>query len=710
VKVSIVSVLLAASIATAQVRIETLSTNPARVTGGDVLVGITAGAGAPAPEPFPITVDGRDVASSFHPGAAPGTLVGLVTGLANGKNEIRAGAASLEVTNYPVTGPVFSGPPQEPFVCQTDEFHLPDGTTLGPPLDANCSARTVVQYVYLPDGKDEFKPLPDLKSLPADMGVTTTLRGDTVNFIVRVETGTMDRGIYQNAVLHDPTSDPPVSPFHPPKGWNRRLVAVHGHGCPGGWYIQGASEGVSVLDRTRLGQGYALFTNTLNHTANNCNPVVAGEATMMGKEHFIETFGPPDWTISTGGSGGAYTSLQVADAFPGLIDGVWIQATFPDALSIAMAGLDTHLLMHYFTVASPGKFTERQQVEIGGYAGMKAMIDAANQAQRTDPTPGRPDIQGYAPGVWNTAVPPALRYDPVTNPKGARPTIFDAAKNVYGVNPITGAALRPYDNTGVQYGLNALNRGSITVEQFLDLNEKIGGVDADSNYIPSRTVGDAGAIRRAYAGGLTLSGKGGLAAIPIVDDATSRETEGYHYGWFHFALRERLRKANGDSANLVMWRSKASRAAAQDIFDHWMAGWKADNSPASQRTKVLRAKPAGAADGCYAGSQFVADPLPFTTEPVSECSKRYPVYSNPRKEAGGPLAADILKCQLKPVAPGDYRTVFSAGELDRLRAIFPDGVCDFSKPGDGQVPLVTWPSFGPSPVNLVYDRTRPDGP
>jgi len=68
---------------------------------------------------------------------------------------------------------------------------------------------------------------------------------------------------------------------------------------------------------------------------------------MMGKEHFIETFGVPLFTLSMGGSGGAYTSLQVADAFPGLIDGLVITATFPDALSIAVAGLDAHLLSHY---------------------------------------------------------------------------------------------------------------------------------------------------------------------------------------------------------------------------------------------------------------------------------------------------------------------------------------------------------------------------
>ena len=94
---------------------------------------------------------------------------------------------------------------------------------------------------------------------------------------------------------------------------------------------------------------------------------------------------------------------------------------------------------------------------------MKAFVDAANQSQRTDPVPNRADIEGYQSARWNAAVPEALRYDPVTNPKGARPTVFDAARNIYGVNPATGAALRPFDNVGVQYGLSALNSGAITV-------------------------------------------------------------------------------------------------------------------------------------------------------------------------------------------------------------------------------------------------------
>jgi hypothetical protein len=716
----------------ARVTIKALSTDPSRVTGGDVLVEVALPAGTKA-SALKVTTAGRDVTSAFHVGAAPGVMMGLVTGLANGPNVIAASTnakgtpdASLAVTNYPITGPVFSGPWIEPFICQTNVFKLPDGTTLGEPLDANCSAKTVVQYVYrssnppAPPAADAagrgrgaaapaFKPLPSTTTLPPDVAKTTTVDGVTVNFIVRVETGTMDRGIYQSAILFDPTTDAAPTPFSPPKGWNHRLIGVHGSGCPGGWYIQGGAEGVSPLDMARLGQGYALFVNSLNHPTNSCNAIVAGEAAMMGKEHFIETFGVPFYTMSTGGSGGAYTSLQLADAFPGLFDGVSVSATFPDALAIAMSGTDAHLLAHYFHGANPAGLTDAQKTAISGYEGIKAFEDAANQAQRTDPVPNRADIEGYRSAVWNAAVPENLRYDPVKNPKGARPTVFDVARNVYGVNKSTGAALRPFDNVGVQYGVSALNAGLITAAQFLDLNEKIGGLDQDANYIAARSVGDAGAIKRTYESGLMLSGHGGLATIPVFDNATKNETAGYHYGWFDFALRDRLRQANGNSDNMVMWRNTTA-PALQAVFDKWMVAYMSDKSTDSQRAKVLKNKPAEAVEGCYDKSmppQFIAENLVFSSKPVSKCSEIFPVYSNPRHEAGGPLSANVLKCQLKPVDARDYEKAFTDAELARLRKIFPTGVCDFSKPGVNQTPVVTWASFGPSPKNQIFDVTKP---
>jgi hypothetical protein len=567
-----------------------------------------------------------------------------------------------------------------------------------------------VQHVYRSTADPKtLKPLPAGTQLPPDVAKTTTTDGTTVNFVVRVETGTMNRGIYQNAVLHDPTVDPPPTPLTPPAGWNRRLIAQHGSGCPGGWYIQGGRMGVNILDNPQLADGHALFINTLNHPTNSCNAFLAGETAMMGKEHFIETFGVPRYTVSSGGSGGAYTSLQIADAFPGLFDGVNIRATFPDALSIALAGLDAHLLMHYFTATNPAGFTEAQQVAVSGYAGMKALIDAANQAQRTDPVPARADIPGYQSARWNAAVPESARYHPVTNRRGARPTIFDVARNVYGIDPATGFARRPFDNVGVQYGLNALNAGAITLAQFLDLNERIGGIDHDANYISGRTAGDVDAIKRAYQAGLTLGANGGLTSIPIFDNATSNEAGGYHYGWFHFALRERLRQASGSADNMVMWRS-TSAEPAQKTFDAWVEAYKADPSGEPQRVKVVRARPVQAVDGCYdksAPPRFIAERLVFSNKPISKCTELYPVYSNVRHEAGGPLAANILKCRLKPIDPRDYRAALSGADLSRLRAIFPNGVCDWSKPGINQVPVVAWASFGPSPKNLVFDSTRP---
>ena len=687
--------------------ISTLSTHADRVSGGNVLVQITsdaAGAGG-------IQLNGADVTSLFQPGSAPNTLVGLLTGLNLGSNTLAAGAKSLVITNYSIKGPIVSGPYVQPFICQTDVFQLPDGTTLGPPTDVDCSAPTKITYLYKPVTGTALVPLPSPSSLPPDVAMTTSLNGASVPFVVRLETGTMDRGIYQNAVLFDPTSDPAPTPFTPPKGWNHLLLAQHGSGCPGGWYVQGRAQGVNILtgnNLQRLAEGWGIFINTLQHPANSCNATVAGEATMMGKEHFIETFGVPNYTLSTGGSGGAITSEGVGDAFPGLFDGILISAAFPDTLSIPMSGADGHLLAHYFTVTNPTGFTLDQQVAVSGYRGQQAWYDAANQSGRIDPVPNRADIPGYSSAVWNAAVPVALRYDPVTNRGGARPTMFDWVRNIYGRDPVTGFGLRPFDNIGVQYGLGALNSGAISTTQFLDLNQGVGGVDQDFNYVASRALGDVGAIKRAYQGGLSMSGSGGLRDIPVFDMGSYNDTSGYHYQWYRFAIRERLREANGDAGNHVMWRgSNVPFAKAWFLLNLWVSAVKADHSNISEHQKVINHKPSQLVDGCWPStSQFVAEPQTLSSQPNTACNAAYPSWTNPRFVAGGPIQANRYKCQLKPISAADYTVAFTPAEMTRLSTIFPNGVCDWSKPGVNQTGVVTWPSFGPSPDNLVFDVTQ----
>lgn len=119
-----------------------LSGPPDMVTGGDALVEIVgASAGS-----FQVELDGRDVTSAFRSGVYPARLVGRLSELKMGKNTLTAKvgerSASLELINHPRTGPVFSGPHQEPFVCGTERAGL------GPPSDADCSVETRSSYYY----------------------------------------------------------------------------------------------------------------------------------------------------------------------------------------------------------------------------------------------------------------------------------------------------------------------------------------------------------------------------------------------------------------------------------------------------------------------------------------------------------------------------------------------------------------------------------
>jgi hypothetical protein len=699
--------------------VQVLSSKPDLVTGGSALISVKR---ADSNGTLKATLNGVDVTSTFKADPTTSTqVIGVISGLTVGTNTFVADyggdTRAMTLTNYPITGPVISGPHQTPYICQTEAFTLPDGTKLGPALDANCSVATRVHYLYLKTGGTTLSPLAVTTAVPADAATTTTLAGTTVPFIVRVETGTVDRGIYQSAVLHNPVTETTPTPVLPPQGWNRRLIAIEGFGCPSGWYIQGASQGnlplagfdFSLLNVKRLGEGYAMFANTLHHASNNCNAVLASEAAMMSKENFVKTYGVPAFTVSAGCSGGSYGSAQPADRIPDLFDGVLIACTFPDPLSIALTGSDGHLLTHYYTVTDPTRFTEAQLVAVTGHKNFKAFTDAANQAGRTDPISGRVDYPGYNSGTFNAAVPVSARYNPTTNPTGVRGTVYDAAKNIYGVNPATGFALRPYDNVGVQYGLAALNSGAITTTQFLELNEKIGGYDQDANYVAGRSVGDAGAMERAQKSGLQIGGNGGLASIPVFDvTGIYNDDAGYHYQWFHFSLRERMAQANGNADNHVMWRGNPVPAeTAWSTFIDWVVAYKADTSASSQRAKVIARKPAAAVDGCWSSlTQFIAEPQTLSSSPNTACNTLFPSWTFPRQVAGGPVAANIMKCSLKTINVADYTATFSGPELVRLNAVFPTGVCDWSK-GGNHVGVVTDGSFGPSPTNLVFNIAAP---
>jgi hypothetical protein len=85
----------------------------------------------------------------------------------------------------------------------------------------------------------------------------------------------------------------------------------------------------------------------------------------------------------------------------------------------------------------------------------------------------------------------------------------------------------------------------------------------------------------------------------------------------------------------------------------------------------------------------------------------YPVWTSPRLVAGGPMANDIIKCRLRPVDPAEYGAPLTTGQVERLRRIFPGGVCDWSAKGVWQQGISgTWQSFNRRPSSGPAHRTR----
>lgn len=683
------------------IRISVLSSKPHLVSGDDALVELEKLVPQPSAD-FRVTLNGVDVTNAFQSHPTTGRLVGKLTGLKLGDNDLvakfRGYRAHQVLTAYPVTGPMISGPHEQPFVCGYATFTRMGGQTLTPTGDDKCSVVTRVDYYYrnTSGGNTRFVP-ENITAYPANMSYLT-VNGKTVPYVVRLESGTINRGLYQSAILHDVLNEPTPSPTSRPAGWTGGLIYPLGGGCQGGWFQQG-NDFATLINPTYQSRGLAVTTSTLNVFGTNCNDQLSSETIAMVKERFIENFGVPDYTIGTGGSGGSYQSHQTSDNYPGLFDGVVVSSVFADVTSSTIFKLhDSRVLNNYFndpaTVALSYTVAEKQA--ISGYLQIGNISNMSGQAGRLDPVVSFP-----------AGVPAAQRYHPVNNPTGARATVWDHTINVYGKTAQEGFALRPIDNVGIQYGLNALNEGKLGIEKFLDLNERVGGVDRDMKRTATRTVGDPDALRRAYQSGRIVNGGAGLASTAVIDlrDYNDQVVGGDIHTKIHsFSMRERLRRANGHIDNHVMWTKGGSSAEAFDQMGKWLRAVKADDSDRTLAQKIAADRPADLKDACWAnGLKYEEEQTAFGN---GACNTFYPAGTTPRMAAGGPLVDDVAKCQLKPLNPADYGVAFTAAQWARLGAIFPEGVCDWTKPGVGQQPLAgTWLSFGPSPVNLLFDIT-----
>lgn len=667
-------------------QIVVLSNRADLVSGGDALVQVVL-PGRVDPDTVHVSLNGSDVTSAFAV-RPDGRYEGLVTGLAVGENDLMATmhlgpTVHLRITNHPSGGPIFAGPQVQPWMCTTV-------TGFGAPTDAQCNTAPMYSYVYMDAFTHAFTAYnPAAPPPPAAIASTTTDQGITVPYIVRLEKGAMDRGLYDVAVLDNPAAG--WAPWASQPGWNHKVLYQFGGGTAP-WHTNGAPQ--DDLVDIALSRGFLVANNSLNRRAQNANDVVSAEALMMLKEHIAETYGPIRYTIGAGCSGGSIQQHQIAANYPGLLDGIQPNCSYQDSWTTANEVNDCHLLRHYFNTVAPGTFTGAKQAAVA-YTQDTSVCLAWDFSFAPVGIPSRAlncNLQG-------TPLESQV-YDPVTNPTGVRCDIQDYQSAIWGFRPQDGFARSPFANVGIEYGLSALNTGTITPEQFVSLNEGVGGTDIDLNFTTARSQPDLVAQSIAYRTGQVTNGTQ-LANVPIIDLRGSHNFNDIHTDYHSWVLRARLDAANGTHANQLIWTWNAlffsivpPPAIALKSFllmDTWLSNIESDARDIPRAQKVLDDKPAGATDECFIGPTFIEE------TDAATCASTYPHYGDARLAAGESLVDNAMQCRLKPLDPADYAVTFTASQWTRLQQAFPDGVCDWSQAPVGFQPSIPWLTYAGGP-------------
>ncbi|WP_455209654.1 DUF6351 family protein [Kaarinaea lacus] len=661
--------------------------------------------------------------------------VDVQAGVNNDKwsNDIRRGAKFWIGETGP-TGPVFTGPHQYPFICTTNENGLgqplidnqlgignavfpevngvPDFTADPVGYSRLCNLPTRVDYFYFSTTYNNFLPLADPGNIPTDVE-QIIIDDETVNFVVRLERGTINRFIYGIAMLA-----PYAESLHNPKtlnndAWNGKLVYKFqggvGIGHQQGSFSLSSSQ---ALHYASLKRGYAVAYSTGTKTSTHYNLNLVEETALMVKAHFRATYGKPKYTVGIGGSGGGIAQYVVGQNNPHVIDAAIAQLAYSDMITQTIHIADCELLERYFDFEYLLDDTSRwaNWLERGLIEGLStstiAFVDPWSLSPYA-PAPGSSTcINGWRGLVQKVANPAwadqdyfqalaLYRYPPEVI-AGIKWTHWNDLGNIYPQDE-NGLAPNTIDNVGVQYGLHALRTGAITPQEFLDLNACVGGWKSpqdmvlgyypwDPNADPAtfdpwdqrnmnlsplckfglpapRTEGSVAAMNTAYNSGHVFQGE---LDIPVFDIRFYLEPIlDMHHSHESFAARARMIEAKGHADNQVIWflacdldpiylNEQCSYDPTGDvleILDDWLAK---SNGKSSQQ--VIKRKPAAAMDACFSedGTLLYSGPDAWdgiiNDKPKGPCAMAFPIYTTSRIQAGGDIKGDIFKCALKPVA------------------------------------------------------------
>ncbi len=707
--VAVTILLLSCASAQAALKIHVLSNRADLISGGEALTSISLPKRV-KPGAVAVTLNGENVTSQFAL-RSNGSYEGLLTGLSVGANVLKAqaGAASDEatLTNHPLGGPLIAGPQVQPWRCQNSDA-----------ADSQCDAPATYTYEYKSAITGQLESYnPSSPPNPAEVASTTTENGQTIPFIIRTETGYEDRDQYKIAVLFQPGMA--WEPWTPQPQFNHKLLITHGASC-GIEHESGTSPSVTSDEvgvsgsqatdspTTALGLGFAVMSTALDNAGHNCNIATEAESLIMAKQHLIDRYGTLRFTIGTGCSGGSLVQQQVANAYPGIYQGILPQCSFQDALSNGEEIGDYHLTLKYFEHATEWgtgiAWTPTQIAAVEGHPnpGNAVIFNAVYWEELLNPVKTCPGVEA------------SEEYNPQTNPSGPRCDLADYMINVFGPQPESmwgpvekelghGFGDRPVGNTGVQYGLKALQEGTITAAQFVDINTKIGGVDIDDTPTVTRIKTDLQGLERVYRSG-AVNEANNLTDVAIID-LRGPDPGAFHDAYRSWSMRARLEREEGHfPKNDVIWFGQAPLIGSPtytteglEAMNAWLDAVEADKSKASLEEKIANDRPADVHDRCTpaeAAEEYVQEvELPGVGK-VCQSPLVETRFATPRVVAGEPITTDNQECQTKPLRRSDYYPVtFTEEQWKELQQAFPTGVCDFSKPGVGQQRTVPWQTY-----------------
>jgi len=643
---------------------------------------------------------------------------------------------------YGETGPInplFAGDNQYPFLCQTSDSRL------GQPLIDNhhgwgfpvfaktlkgkrtdqvigyskdCLLPTRHHYLY-------FKRETDRKPWRQDdhhLGIPRD-----VHMLIRAESGTINRHLYSILIptsFNDQIDKPDLS------RWNGKLLYYFRGGISIG-FQQGKMRIAHVARKTReaLKRGYAVVFSSATETDNTYNIRLQEDTALRLKQQFISRYGTPEFTIGFGGSGGAIQQLLFAQNHPGIIDGSVAVVSYPDMVTQIPYTLDCELLEYYFDhLAVDKEFWQRSEnrLAVMGLNNNNAREPRLNWLYRLSrllnlqwPYPQAPGSECNSGWRGSTALinnplfnSVAHRFsEPVRN--NTPWTHWQDNQNVYGTDE-NGRAPSLWSNEGVQYGLEALTNGTISLPQFMELNSRIGGwkapekmtherfwylsMDSDirrfSPYgehnmshegkirnLAPRYSGNLAAARAAYQSGLVFIGRLG---IPLIDVRVYLDPKlDIHHSFASGAIRQRIIEAGFPVENHVIWTAKNPYTHimwdALDSMDQWLSE-KRSGQPSSSTIQ----------DACFdeAGNVIHQGASVWDGEwnnlPAGSCQQLMPFFKSSRQVAGEDSRGYTFNCSRISVAEaidaGFYQPVDVTAEKVQLEQIFPTGVCDYRQP------------------------------